>query len=269
MRFQQEARTIAMLNHENIIKVMDLNVGAEEFPYMVLELLSGTSLADLLEKDELNPERAIKIMIQASDALIHAHSHGVVHRDVKPSNFMLVESEGAERLKLVDFGIAKLLAPDAQAVALTQTGETIGSPLYMSPEQCAGNPLDERTDVYSLGCVMYEMITGSPPFLDESAFKVIMKHLTYQPESIMQVAPHVADAESLNAIVMKCLRKDPKDRYESVEAVKADLVKVRTGGKVRTFTRSALTASTLSYRSFGSFCRHFITMAFSDSASAT
>lgn len=130
LRFQKEATTIAKLNHENIIKVMDLNVEGD-FPYIAMELLQGTTLGDVLKSGKLNEARAIKLMIQACDALEHAHSRGVVHRDVKPSNFMLVGEGSEERLKLVDFGIAKLMAPDTASPALTQTGETVGSPIYI------------------------------------------------------------------------------------------------------------------------------------------
>jgi tetratricopeptide (TPR) repeat protein len=167
-------------------------------------------------------------MVQACEALSHAHNHGVVHRDIKPSNFVLCTEKGNLILKLVDFGIAKIESSEDQA--LTKTGEIFGSPLYMSPEQCAGSKeVDSRSDVYSLGCVMYEALAGKPPFSGENALATIVKHLNEKPVSLVVVRKDVKSIDAADKIVMKCLEKRPEDRYPDTLSVRKELESVFLG----------------------------------------
>ncbi len=161
-RFQQEAQALAGLNHPNLVKVFALGVTDFGQPFMVMEFLDGIGL-DALVRDNgrLPVERALSIFDQVCCGLEYVHDFGILHRDLKPSNIMLSGAE--QKVKLVDFGIAKIMDKTATK-ALTQTGEVFGSPLYMSPEQARGMPTDARSDIYSLGCVMYELLSGVPPF---------------------------------------------------------------------------------------------------------
>ncbi|PZM79303.1 MAG: hypothetical protein DKT66_22780 [Candidatus Melainabacteria bacterium] len=223
MRFQQEARAASRLEHPNIVKVHDFNVTDDGVPYLVMSYLEGIPLSEEIKKSGgLEPGLWLSIMVQACDALSHAHAHGVVHRDIKPSNFVLCTEKGNQVLKLVDFGIAKIESNEDQA--LTKTGEIFGSPLYMSPEQCAGSKeVDSRSDVYSLGCVMYEALAGRPPFSGENALATIVKHLNEKPVSLVFVRKDVKSIDAADKIVMKCLEKKPEDRYPDTLSVRKEL----------------------------------------------
>ncbi len=232
MRFQQEAKAASRLEHPNIVKVHDFNVTEDGVPYLVMSYLSGISLSDAIKQEGgLSPGRWISIMVQACDALSCAHENNVVHRDIKPSNFVLCEEKGNEVLKLVDFGIAKIETNDEQA--LTKTGEVFGSPLYMSPEQCSGSKVDLRSDVYSLGCVMYEALAGKPPLVGDNSLATIVKHLQETPASIASVCPKLPGIESIDKIVMKCLEKKPEDRYPDMLSVRKDLESLFLGRKLK------------------------------------
>lgn len=231
MRFQQEAKAASRLEHPNIVKVHDFNVTEDGAPYLVMSYLHGVSLSDLIKREGgLQPGRWLSIMIQACDALSCAHENNVVHRDIKPSNFVLCQEKGNEILKLVDFGIAKIETNDDQS--LTKTGEVFGSPLYMSPEQCAGSKVDARSDVYSLGCVMYEALAGKPPLSGDNALATIVKHLQDTPVSLANVCRNVPQIESIDKIVMKCLEKKPDDRYSDTVSVRKELERLFLGRKV-------------------------------------
>jgi len=231
MRFQQEAKAASRLEHPNIVKVHDFNVTEDGAPYLVMSYLDGLSLSDLIKKEGgLEPGRWLSIMIQACDALTCAHENKVVHRDIKPSNFVLCHEKGNEVLKLVDFGIAKIESNDDQS--LTKTGEVFGSPLYMSPEQCSGSKVDSRSDVYSLGCVMYEALTGKPPLSGDNALATIVKHLQETPKPLSDVCRKVPHIDSIDRIVMKCLEKKPEDRYPDTSSLRKELERVFLGLKV-------------------------------------
>src|SRR6185437_6789373 len=171
LRFQQEARAAAALSHNNIVGFFDFGLTEDNVPFIVMDYIQGVSLFEMLKQNTLTADRCTKIFAQVCDALQHAHDKGVIHRDIKPSNIMLVKTpEQDDLVKILDFGIAKLL-PQYHAtnrVTLTQTGELFGSPQYMSPEQFAGQPLDARSDMYSVGCVMYESLTGRAPVMGDS-----------------------------------------------------------------------------------------------------
>lgn len=229
-RFHHEAKAASRLNHPNVITLYDYGVAPSGEPYIVMEFLQGISLADAIDRGRQLPlERAAGIFSQVCDALFHAHGQGMIHRDMKPGNIMLLDQTGqnqtqSDYVKVVDFGIAKLiLGKPTESQKLTQTGEIFGSPVYMSPEQCAGQELDARSDIYSLGIVMYEALTGRVPFLGANIVETITMHLSTPPQPFVQARPDLAIPENVEAVVMRCLRKDQSLRYASMEELKYDL----------------------------------------------
>jgi serine/threonine-protein kinase len=178
-RFQREAQAASQLDHPNLMRVLEFGVNAGVTPYLVMELVEGISLSEVLsQKGRLSALRATELALQISAALAHAHKKGIVHRDIKPSNIIITtDQDGNEIAKVVDFGIAKQLPKENEkSGTLTATGEIVGTPLYMSPEQWAGKELDGRSDIYSLGCVLYEMVAGKPAVKAASALEAMMSH---------------------------------------------------------------------------------------------
>lgn len=227
-RFQQEARASFALDHPSIVTVNDFGLLEDNTPFLVMELLKGKSLSEhLKEKGQLSIEEALPIFIQTCLGLAYAHERGIVHRDIKPGNIMLISemqlgSEGS--VKVVDFGIAKIMDMEGdQAQALTQTGEIFGSPLYMSPEQCAGLKVDYRSDIYSLGCVFFEALSGCPPFYGENAISTLFKHQSEQAPSLKEASLGGDFPEALEEIVRHMLAKLPDDRYQSLDLLANDL----------------------------------------------
>lgn len=222
-RLQREAQASAKLQHPNIVEIFGFGHWNNQ-AYIAMELLEGESLAALLEREtRLSPKDALPIFAEICDGLAHAHSAGVIHRDVKPSNIMLVPDANAangRRVKIVDFGIAKLLPESgAEIQRLTQTGALLGTLLYASPEQCMGKPVDTRSDIYSLGILMYEVIDGRCPMQSESAFETLSKHLSEPlPES------HYISACPYGSTILWCARKDALDRPHNAAAVKNALL---------------------------------------------
>ncbi len=210
-RFKQEAAATIALNHPHIVKVTEFGVDESAGPFLVMEWLDGLSLREVFEKtDKLGTERSINIARQTCEALEHAHQHGIVHRDIKPANIMLLQdADGNDLVKVVDFGIAKILSGEELQQHLTQTGEMLGTPQYMSPEQCLGNPLDKRSDIYSLGCVVYEMLSGHPPHRGENILQTLHKHVSDAADPIAGVSPQ------LNQVVAQSMAKDAQDRFQS------------------------------------------------------
>lgn len=230
-RFQQEAKAISKLDHPNIVKVYDFGVTPEGTPFLVMDYLEGKSLSELIGGVRRIPvDRAIPLFIQACQALDHAHGKGVIHRDFKASNLMICREGGNEVVKVVDFGMAKLMRPDVDetlAQELTQTGEVFGSPLYMSPEQCKGQKLDERSDIYSLACVMYYALAGRPPHLGENVLDTLQKQIHDDAEP---VSKHEAQVQAdLDEVVLKALRKNPDERYQNITELLTDLEAIRNG----------------------------------------
>jgi serine/threonine protein kinase len=221
-RFQQEAKAAASLSHPNIITVYDFGVTEEGLAFLVMDYLEGPSLGDLLDRTGPVPaDEAIDIFRQVLKGLCHAHRKGVVHRDLKPRNMVLaVDEDGSVQVKIVDFGIAKVIPQDGgESQHLTQTGEVFGSPIYMSPEQCSGMTLDLRSDIYSWGCVMYEILTGAPPFLGKNAVETMSMHVNDPPPDFKQFAPNVVVPQEIQEVVINCLEKQPKKRYQTAGAV--------------------------------------------------
>ena len=226
-RFQLEAKLACNLNHINIVSVFDFGVSTQGQPYLVMDYLEGRSLGDCIKLDgPLQLDRALGIFTQACDALTYAHKRDVVHRDLKPSNFMLVLDDNySELLKVVDFGIAKQInfeEPSGQG--LTKTGEVFGSPLYMAPEQCLGRKLDARADIYSMGCVMYEALTGTPPLVGVNALDTLHKHISEDPLPFAITNPACRNLpEPLEKLVFKALARDVDQRYQSMLELWTDL----------------------------------------------
>ncbi len=225
-RFKQEAIAAISIRDKNVIQVLDFGISDGQ-SFLIMEYLEGQDLADWLQENgDMPVERALNIFIQACDGLAQAHAKGVIHRDLKPGNlFLIKESDGAELVKIVDFGIAKIQPRDGTAAQnLTQPGEVFGSPLYMSPEQCQGKPLDARSDIYSLGCVLYETLTGMPPLMGINSFETMNKHVGEQPLPLRGVAPSKDIPELLDACVLKAMRKEPDQRQQSMLDLKKELI---------------------------------------------
>ncbi len=237
-RFQQEAQAASALSHPNILAVFDFGLTPSGAPYLVMDFLEGTNLAEVLDEVGLLPaSRATNIFAQACAGLAHAHSKGVIHRDLKPGNIMLVEfDQRKDFVKIVDFGIAKVLptGDESESSHLTQTGEVFGSPLYMSPEQCRGRNLDTRSDIYSLGCVMYRTLSGSSPFFGQDPMECMYKQVNEAPNKFFDANPDSKVPEALEAIVFKCLAKEPGDRYQTMQELKDALLEfaINTPGVV-------------------------------------
>jgi serine/threonine protein kinase len=231
-RFSREIRNLGKLSHENIIRQYTVGVFNNRL-YMVTDYVEGRTLQSLIANEELELDRIVSIGSQIASALIEAHGCGVVHRDIKPSNVYLVQSDRPDRkelVKLLDFGMSRL---QEALLTDTQTNSFCGTPNYMSPEQCQGTRVDHRTDIYSLGCLLYELVTGQPPFAGETSFELLQKHIHVTPPVITDCRyPGLVD------IIMRCLEKRPEDRYQSASEVQQDLAqchlrRFRTNNKKR------------------------------------
>ncbi len=219
-RFENEARAVNLIRHENIVEVTDFYTNDEGQVHMVMELLEGRSLGDLIEASAPLPaSRTAHIGAQIADALCSAHEHGVIHRDLKPENIFLIRRKASDDyVKLLDFGIARL-KPECGGLEATESGLIIGTPVYMSPEQAKGAPVDAATDMYSLGILLYEMLTGHWPFPRTSAVQMMMAHISDEPSPI-----DVADVpEAMKALIARCLAKDPQERPQSMRDVRDSL----------------------------------------------
>ncbi len=213
-RFYQEARAAGRLSHQNIVTIYDVGKSGD-VAYIAMEFLNGRELRDILnEKPMLPVEQVLDIVVQVAQGLSYAHEHGIVHRDVKPSNIMMA-SDG--HVKITDFGIARM----ASAAVRTQTGMVLGSPKYMSPEQVMGKLADQRSDIFSLGIMLYEMLTGRAPFVGENVNAIMYQTLNAVPPPPSSLNPAVP--EMLNFIVAKALAKKLDDRYQSVREMADDL----------------------------------------------
>ncbi len=226
-RFFQEARSVNRIRHRNIVDVTDFVELPDGTTFLVMELLDGVSLGKLLRGGEVEGPRALALLIQICDGLAAAHSMGIVHRDLKPDNIFVVPTgDGADLIKLLDFGVAKLLwrEDDEELPVETAAGAVVGTPTYMSPEQAGGLPVDARSDIYSLGAIMYEMFTGQPIFRGKSFGEFVRKHLSEQPVTPSQTpgGRHIDDR--LEAVIMRCLAKEPAHRYPDIEALKDELM---------------------------------------------
>lgn len=241
-RFRREAVALSRLRHPNTVQVVDFGWTDDRRPYIVTELLKGRTLDITLQHEgPFDSPRTLHIIVQLARSLAEAHQHGIVHRDLKPSNVFLMEAFGThDYVKLIDFGVARIDEADEEARArpLTVEGTTLGTPDYMAPEQARGHKPAPATDVYALGCMMFEMLTGEPPFTGDSALQVMIKHIKQAPPTLGNTRPSLEQPPGLEHLVMACMRKDLLDRPETA-AVVVDLIEEIQNGKVEPRLREA------------------------------
>jgi eukaryotic-like serine/threonine-protein kinase len=227
-RFRREAQSAAGLNHPTIVAVYDTGeetdpLSGVSIPYIVMELVEGPTLRDVLrEGRKILPERALELTQGVLEALSYSHKAGIVHRDIKPANVMLTPNGG---VKVMDFGIARAVA-DTSAT-MTQTAAVIGTAQYLSPEQARGETVDARSDLYSTGCLLYELLAGRPPFVGDSPVSVAYQHVREVPVPPSQLDPEITP--EIDAVVLKALAKDPDDRYQSAAEMRADISRLLSG----------------------------------------
>jgi serine/threonine protein kinase len=231
-RFQKEGQAVSRLSHPSIVHVHDLGVTPEGLPFMVMDLVDGISLKDLIEeRGALLLSETVDIGLQISDAMQHAHSNGIIHRDLKPSNIMLVPvGYDHFKVKIVDFGIAKVdTAEIGVAATLTNTGEILGSPAYMSPEQAKGIKIDGATDIYSVGCILFECLTGAPPFSGNNIFDVVVQHINQTPPPLSEASMGRNFPASIEKLVSTSLAKESVDRFPNFTAMSHALESIASG----------------------------------------
>ncbi|MDZ4835761.1 MAG: serine/threonine-protein kinase [Candidatus Melainabacteria bacterium] len=253
-RFKLEAQTVSKLTHPCLITYRDFGVTADGQPYLVMDYIQGNTLGQRIKQTRgIFLPSAIEIFEQLCEGLSVAHGLGIIHRDVKPGNIMFLDEEG-NRLKLLDFGIAKIMSEEGEeSQQLTRTGDVFGSPLYMSPEQCMGRRLDNRSDIYALGCVIFETMTGRHAISGNTILDTMNKHVSLMPSYPSELRPDLGsaehaswvDVEEFEYIVMKCLQKNPNDRYKNVDDVLVDLRKLKAQQKIE---RDAPTATVKNLR---------------------
>src|ERR1700727_3598999 len=219
-RFRREAQSAASLNHPNIVAVYDTGedmATGTPIPYIVMEFVDGRTVRDLLQDGHrLLPERSLEIIDGVLRALDYSHTAGIVHRDIKPGNVMVTRNGD---IKVMDFGIARAVS-DAQAT-MTQTAQVIGTAQYLSPEQAQGKRVDARSDLYSAGCLLYELLTGRPPFTGDSPVAIAYQHVSENPIPPSRIDPEIPPW--VDAIVMKSMAKDPAHRYQSAGEMRNDI----------------------------------------------
>ena len=226
-RFRREAHAVAILNHPGIAAVFDSGEQIDpesgvSVPYIVMELVDGTTLRSILnERGSLPVRRALEITTVVLQALAHSHASGIVHRDIKPANIMLTPSGG---IKVMDFGIARATETTS---GLTGTSVVIGTAQYLSPEQAQGTHVDLRSDIYSTGCLLYELLTGRPPFIGDSAVSLAYQHVREVPEPPSRLVPELGP--DIDALLAKALAKDPAERYQSAAEMAADIDRILQG----------------------------------------
>ena len=254
-RFVNEAKAASRLKHQNLAGIREFGIDSDGNPFAVMDFAEGCSLSDLIKNDLientsceinsssklskgnliLNPDRILDIVSDVANGLQHAHSQNIIHRDIKPSNIIVShDANGRDQAIVVDFGIAKIHENDTQN--LTQTGEVYGSPYYLSPEQAVGMRVDHRSDFYSLGCVIFECLSGRPPFLGESPIQTAMMHLNADlpslpeaPESAQLNPQQVSVYKGLAECARVCLQKDPANRYQNANELIEALESVKSG----------------------------------------
>ncbi|MBU6454569.1 MAG: serine/threonine protein kinase [Cyanobacteria bacterium REEB67] len=233
-RFQLEAKAVAKLDHINLVRVTDLGIHDGCLPYFAMEYIEGNNLADLLAAYGPMPlEMVLEVFMQVCDGVEFAHRNGILHRDLKPANIMLTsEGSGKKLVKILDFGLVKLTRQDRNRQSLTSVGDVFGSPFYMSPEQCNGEKIDNRADIYSIGCTMFECLTGRPPFVGWGPSSILISHVESEPPSLESVTGPGKFPNAMEVVVAKLLRKNPVERYQNLSQLRADLALVGAGKDV-------------------------------------
>jgi len=213
-RFYQEAKAAGRLNHPNIITIYDLGRKGD-IAYIAMEFMEGKELQNIVaENQPLTISEKLDVAFQVAEGLAYAHEHGIIHRDIKPSNIMVLRGR---HVKIADFGIARIKT----ALELTKTNKIIGSPLYMSPEQIQSHPIDPRSDIFSFGIVLYQMLTGKLPFNGDNVNSLMYKIVNEEPQKPSELNPEIS--KTLDRIVTKCLEKKAADRYQNVNELTRDL----------------------------------------------
>jgi len=252
-RLRVEARLLIGLSHENLVRVTDFGWTSTQRPFLVTELLHGESLGQRLQKDRvLTPDVALEIIRQVLDGLVAVHAAGIVHRDIKPDNlFLCAEREGQHgvRVKILDFGVAKVLTAAAKGragtFAPTATGMLLGTPSYLSPEQAKGERVDVRADLYSVGCLLYRIVAGAPPFVRARPVDVLAAHILDAPKPLSEACVQPIP-EALSALVDRALRKVPGERFQTAEEMRAAIAEVARGGISRASAHTAARNTTAS-----------------------
>lgn len=220
-RFQLEAETLAALDHPNIVTIHDYGQTEDGRVFLAMEYIDGPRFTDLVARGPLEPDRAIRLILQVCAALRYAHKRGVVHRDLKPSNLLTSpDAEGNERVKVVDFGLVKVGEIDQ---SLTREGVVLGSPHCMAPEQVQGLPVDHRADIYAVGVLLFRALTGHYPFHGTTSTATMLAHLSESIPSFQTVAPELRIAPRVEAIVRRCLARAPEDRFPDVATLAVEL----------------------------------------------
>lgn len=211
-RFELEARALLSLRHNGIVSVFDYGLLPAGNPFVAMDYLDGVPLSDVIRREApLTDKRVVHIFLQVCDALSEAHRSGIIHRDLKPGNLMLLpQPDGTDIAMVVDFGLARCLDPDGEYLSLTATGEVLGTPAYMSPEHCLGHKVDHRSDIYALGCTLYEALTGQRAFVGETTYNLMVAHLNTDP-------PPFSTPSTLEPVARRCLEREPDARYQSIE----------------------------------------------------
>lgn len=247
-RFLREARANSLLTSPNTVTVFDFGQGDTGDFYLAMELLEGESLGHRIKRlGRIGVDESIDTAKQALRSLAEAHAKGIIHRDLKPDNLFYARVRTNEKyeeiVKVLDFGIAKMLQVDADPeinAIETQAGTVFGTPRYMSPEQAQGKPLDSRSDLYSLGVILYHMLTGKPPFTDDDAIVVMARHIKTTPRPLSEVAPDARIPAELESLVMRVLAKEPERRPESADVFSVELSRVREAPVVGSGVRASI-----------------------------
>lgn len=250
LRFQSEAQTLAALNHPTFVKVYDLGIHNGTTPFYAMDYLRGYSLEELIAGDGPIPlAEMLSIFLEILDGLAYAHRNGIVHRDLKPANIMICTVNGTKTVKVLDFGISKLVGAAASTMQqLTSVGDVFGSPFYMSPEQSRGSAVDARSDIYSLGCSMFEALSGFVPYDGENALDTILLHQDAEIPSIFDLVGSSDLPPSIDIVLTKCLAKRPEERYQSAKELALDLTRISEGKDIQDYGSVAAPTHTRSNR---------------------
>ncbi|HEY9730805.1 MAG TPA: protein kinase [Drouetiella sp.] len=227
-RFEQEAKATAALSHPNLVLVQDYGTSPLGRPFIVMDYVDGPSLDSIFaSQGRLTSQQFLDVFLQCCRGLAHAHKRGVIHRDIKPSNIRLYKDEhNVITAKILDFGIAKLFTQEEEALKMTETGAVIGSPAYMSPEQSRAEQIDHRTDIYSLGVVMYQAVTGVLPFKGKDVFETLYKHIYEPPPTFASLNLGFRIPEPVETLIQKTLQKDPANRHQSMDELQRELTRL-------------------------------------------
>ncbi|MDA3864406.1 MAG: serine/threonine-protein kinase [Deltaproteobacteria bacterium] len=227
-RFRREVRSTSMLQHKNLVVLYDSGQLDDGRLYLVTEFIQGKSMIEYMdEEDTLSTSKALKMMIQIADGMAAAHRHTIMHRDLKPENILILDTDEGKLIKILDFGLAKMVESNNPEDKITMTGEVFGTPTYMSPEQCLGGELDLTTDVYSFGIIAYEMLTGRPPFDDPNIVTIMLSHKNKTPMAPSEDFPEAGIPKEVDNLILKCLEKNPADRLLNGTELANELRKIQ------------------------------------------